>query len=875
MLKRNLSIISVLAAAGLLASCTEQAEGEVNITKCDEGIFVGVIQDSIFEPVKDDNVTHQMEQCFGTESCVLVYGTTDHYACSEYSKNVHIKCNGEKIDATTNNEHCGSCDNACSGNTICQSGKCVEKGSTPVCDPGDVNCTGGDKEPGCTKDELKCDESGKILLKCNDNGEWKQDQVCESGICSDKSCAEKVCDAGAKKCDEDGKTPLVCENNDWSKQDACEDICLEGNCVTRECTGNEVKCDETGKILLTCVEDKWQSRECGYACENNTCIDEAPLDTDGDGVIDEEDPCPYNPKVLEGSYEFCPVAVEGNVLYVYHAENFYDVIMILSGKGAYDPKYSKFWQVKNVEFKNDINLADLPNTSINAQECIINDLSIIADLNDAKIHGNGHRITSVAPDGKRCALSQPLFEHIHASEIKDLIIDFDVKNGHGLLANIAYSGNEISTPREVANEFDNVLENIIYSGTLSISARNNNDNVDNVGGLVGETRAYVVDEGKYAKPIIIKNCFADGVTINAPDSNNVGGLVGKTQGAEYTFTSDKIMKFDKITGKDHVGGVFGYDAFIPDNINLGVRYLQVSFDEIQGNSDVGGYIGVGSADHVVLVGKKILSTGAGIGGLIGYCNPDSDAGNFNCVVKDSAVQIGSIATTNTLLDSNIGGAIGISAGNKTSISNLLVRANTLSGYSTLGGAIGSDSSTYFEVNNANVRVDEISGIAEVGGFIGALSSDRSSASFISVFANLFSNSSYSLGGFGGKVITSPTSRDITYSMFATARFDTIGDECNRIWTQAVTKIITNYSMLFTRFLMLDDSEVAFDDEENYGASGVKPSEVEMKAEASDTIDTFPLATDCSGAKENIKFYVKSLPDLSNALDKLVEAVGQK
>ncbi len=934
MLKRNFSILTVLATAGLLAGCVETGDEEVKTVGCNGGTFLGVIQDSIFDPIMDGTETRKQERCFETEYCVLVYGSKDKYACSEFVNNYHIRCNGEKVDASQSNEHCGSCRNVCQGGKVCKQGECVvddqlctkddvkcaadgktllkcddqgqwqddhvcgsgvcsdkacadkvcdanakqcaADGKTPqVCENNawkdltscDNACEAGEcvkKTPDCQPNENKCAADGKTLLKCDDQGQWQDDHVCESGVCSDKACADKVCDANAKQCAADGKTPQVCENNAWKDLTSCADACEAGECLNFACHGDEVKCADD-KNLLVCKNGDWEQKSCAYACLDDICFDEVPLDTDADTVPDYKDVCPYNADYTTEKPNSC-VNFTNGTLNIYFAQDLYDAAMILSGNGDQNENYQniKPEQIKVIDFKSDINLADLANMSSDDDECVVNDWNFGLQLNDVVIKGNGHRITSVTTDGARCALPQPLFDTLHQTEISDLSIDFDVKDGQGLLANRVFSGDEDETLDSIKDTKSSVIRNVTYAGLLISTAESN------VGGLVGEVVAYVVDtkQSLFILPTLIEDCYADGVTVSAPNSDNVGGLVGKTWGAKYSYTKDQIMKIDSVSGKDNVGGVLGVDARFYDEFDTQNGYLRVAFDTVQGNSRVGGYVGQGHIVNVVMVGNAVLAKAGTVGGMVGICSYSGSSNGADCNAENSALQIDSVESKGD----SVGGMVGVISSSSTSLAkHLYVRSNKVYGNDYVGGAFGKSSPQKISFSELYVRADHVEGANHVGGLTGFIGSNSGSVKQYSVLANLFAPSGAKMGGVASQVSTPPSSvSPFEQSWVATTRYNN-APSCSRVWAYAMSE--TNKNVVVSTsalFYQAEDYEYAFNQEDNGNATPVKPASVQ--ASSSNPVENFKFATNCIGGTKDISFYVYPLPDLSEELDKLVEAV---
>jgi len=154
---------------------------------------------------------------------------------------------------------------------------------------------------------------------------------------------------------------------------------------------------------------------------------------------------------------------------------------------------------------------------------------------------------------------------------------------------------------------DNAVD-IIYSG-----------NGIYVGGIAGYCTNSITD-------------FTNVGEINAPRAAHVGGIVGRLA-CDSTVTVTATVNEGKITGKDHVGGLFG-EVYM-----YLASYREVTFSNLQNKGDViasGDYVGGIAGYHNTIstnnnclfrgTGLKnsgdVTSTGGYVGGLFGYLATD-------------------------------------------------------------------------------------------------------------------------------------------------------------------------------------------------------------------------------------------------------------
>lgn len=166
------------------------------------------------------------------------------------------------IDINANKDHCGSCENKCVENKVCEGGQCVS-----TCSDGIICEIDGEEK--CINDKTDKNHCGNCTNKCTEK------EYCVEGNCT-LQCADPN-----KKCtvhdEEQNKDVEVCVNpsNDGKHCGECNNECQgEKSCVNGTC---ELVCNGTEKCLLPdgseqCKDtnsNKDHCGECNHACGSN------------------------------------------------------------------------------------------------------------------------------------------------------------------------------------------------------------------------------------------------------------------------------------------------------------------------------------------------------------------------------------------------------------------------------------------------------------------------------------------------------------------------------------------------------------------------------------------------------------------------------
>lgn len=159
----------------------------------------------------------------------------------------------------------------CSGDKVCQAGKCVAKPNGP-------------QKESCTATQPECSPDNKGYRVCV-SGVWSDviectgTTVCKNGQCVGEDVTSKLpcATVGEQRCVSKSRVQICDTNNYWLFTDCPKDvpICDESinECVPSQCTDGDVKCDDNS-TLATCVDFRWTKIECPEdkpLCKDKKC----------------------------------------------------------------------------------------------------------------------------------------------------------------------------------------------------------------------------------------------------------------------------------------------------------------------------------------------------------------------------------------------------------------------------------------------------------------------------------------------------------------------------------------------------------------------------------------------------------------------------
>lgn len=160
-----------------------------------------------------------------------------------------LQCGARCFDPMTSNEHCGACDNACSGGKTCDGGACV-------CPTGTTDCNGTCVS--LSSDDANC---GMCGVAC------RSDQSCSGGTCA---CAATELDCNGACVSR--TSPLHCGACNNACDAATETCTPFGGGAACACNAGLFDCGSNG----TCEDrmtDENNCGTCGRVCPGNkTCI---------------------------------------------------------------------------------------------------------------------------------------------------------------------------------------------------------------------------------------------------------------------------------------------------------------------------------------------------------------------------------------------------------------------------------------------------------------------------------------------------------------------------------------------------------------------------------------------------------------------------
>lgn len=331
-------------------------------------------------------------------------------------------------------------------------------------------------------------------------------------------------------------------------------------------------------------------------------------DTDGDGITDNEDECPYNPRLQKAQNDKSCFSLQNALNYdgpeatgyhIYHVTNLIELVKALNTNNALLADLSEF----HIYFDNDINFGDLENSSTVDSICVMTfdntypAVSLGSDQTSDNfsrivIHGNYKRIISKKNvDGKvvRCSLPSAIFDRLTNCEVNDLILDYDVYgvDAQAMLANhvdfsggnflptfnhITYSGKITKKSKTDNTSSDDAIGGLIaqipYNNSAIFSDCNINavcdadddycstgltitldSNVEtSVGALIGETEANVeIKDGNYSN-----------ITLTTKNISTVGGLIGSIQASTFSLSNTALSNLNiHAVNARYVGSIIG------------------------------------------------------------------------------------------------------------------------------------------------------------------------------------------------------------------------------------------------------------------------------------------------------------------------------
>ncbi len=578
-------------------------------------------------------------------------------SCSE--DGTLVKCNKDDLYAEAEVTSCANgCDSDAMACNECRT-QCKDANTLLLCDasdslaaPQEFECPNGCDEQAnaCVQCTTQCQGENTLLLCDNNDPSAAPDSIfCPLG-CDEQTLACIGCNTQCK----DSKTLLQCDNENPTaspQEVTCPISCDDGK---RKCTECKTKCDEKNAFTLQkCSDDIYApptKETCPYGCQDGACIE---LDSDGDGVIDTNDPCPYNGSISSGSHTSAECDEKlydssNDIFHVYCAQN---LVYLNDNNDTLNGKFGI------ISIDNDINLGLLETTGSGDSCAVTKDLDSIT-ITGVVVKGNKHRITATK-QGSSCSVKNPLFNVINSATVKDLTVELDVSGGRAVLANtIDYSGVSI-------------LENVVVSGSVT-----NNDATQYVGGMIGYVSG-TTRENDYVTEIRHQfvNSYAKDITVNAPNANWVGGMVGYADSIEYKQTSDSdYSHIVSVKGKENVGGLFGYARhFRVDASDDSIKQMAAIIDKVDGTNNVGGFAGEFYGTTFTKLTMKIgsiHSKNGSAGGFVGYLDPPK---YYSTSFSNIAAVIDSIESEG----SEVGGFVGHDADGSKALENVYLKIGSI------------------------------------------------------------------------------------------------------------------------------------------------------------------------------------------------------
>ncbi len=573
------------------------------------------------------------EECEGSGVCdegYCVSGLAANGAttCEGYRES----CDGRCVDLSTDNDHCGSCNNPCGEGTPCIDGSCGCPNDTDIqcglscVDPDSNNAHCGGCNNRCEGDSV-C-SNGACTMPCEDG-----DLVC-SGQCIDPLQSVEHCG----ECDNGCTTGIsnafpVCIDGD------CAHNCISGyrECVEGVCSTLESNDNHCGDCNVSCAADEHcvQSQ-----CKTIPCDPEERPFGSGDGTEEH----PFTICHREHLQNIDPRASDG-------------------GQGeAPNANLDAHFQLRDdIDFENAV-IQPIAHAHWEGEDLL--------DSFQGFLDGNGHTVSNFTidlPEHNRAALFGAIGEEgavidLHLTGI-DVTSDQDSVGGlagrnDGIIRGASVSGAVDGRKRVGGLVGRNSGE--IYDSTSSAGVAGE----ENVGGLVGLSVAQA----------LVTNSTAVNSAVEGGDT--IGGLVGRNNGT----VEDSRTEDSGVTGDSQIGGLIGRNGAGVDD--SAVRNVEVSSTGDQvgglvGYSDSGGVITASETDEESVVtgvdrvgglvgrshGEIHSSRGGGtvegaeaVGGLVGQLGPeDSDEISATVDRSHATSQVTGVNFVGGLVGSNDGG----------------------------------------------------------------------------------------------------------------------------------------------------------------------------------------------------------------------------
>ncbi|MCL2326088.1 MAG: hypothetical protein FWC40_06300 [Proteobacteria bacterium] len=383
---------------------------------------------------------------------------------------------------------------------------------------------------------------------------------------------------------------------------------------------------------------------------NIACAEDCDIaDWDGDGVIDAEDACPYNPNITHASQGDCNVVIVNGTpqFQIWHAQD------LLVMKAALENTSNPPTWTEAVIMR-DLNLRDLidPNPSIacKAQTCDVDWTPIVGfgEFRSRVLSGGGHTIRFEYQHGaKRCQLTAPLFDEINNVTVTDLVLSYDVGGD--------------STASLADKIYSSTLSNVHYRGdfaTTNIAPEPNR--YINVGGIVARSEDSTLLNLSFEGTFMVHGLYDF-------DKKRLVGYVGSIVG--HSASDKKIHQIQtKITNFQtqgtflSIGGTFGFLSNTGD-----VQHIDNQINVMHHNTnwtvdsyllpDIGGVVGMmlsfRARSHISnvnnVVDAMVLNGAADVGGMVGFLHDASltdvtnTIGTINGSIDDTGGLVGKVS----------------------------------------------------------------------------------------------------------------------------------------------------------------------------------------------------------------------------------------